>query len=114
MKTSTQLVKGLLEGCILIIIAKEETYGYRICEDLNQGGFDNIGEGTVYPILIRLEKKGLIQSDIRKSPLGPKRKYFSLTDDGHEYLGSFKSEWHRTQAAVSHFIAMDKEQKHET
>ena len=114
MNTSTQLLKGLLEGCILMIIAADETYGYQICEDLSKGGFENTGEGTVYPILIRLEKKGLIQADIRKSPLGPKRKYFSLTEEGREYLNIFKSEWRHTQAAVNTFITKNEERKNET
>ena len=59
MKPNAQILKGLLEGCVLKLIEKDETYGYKICEDLALGGFENVGEGTVYPIVIRLEKKVL-------------------------------------------------------
>ena len=67
----TQLMKGTLEGCILLIIGRETTYGYEIMERLSQYGFCGIREGTIYPLLVRLEKKNLITSEYRVSPLGP-------------------------------------------
>lgn len=99
-----QMLKGLLEGCILKIIEREETYGYKICEDLVKGGFYNVNEGTVYPILIRLEKRGLIRSVKKTSPFGPKRKYFHLTDEGLTYLKNFKDVWHETSKAVDYYM----------
>ena len=89
----TQLLKGILEGCILSIIAKGETYGYEILSELEQGGFDDIGEGTVYPILTRLDKQGLIQCRKAKSPLGPIRKYYSITEPGMQRLEHFKNNY---------------------
>lgn len=89
----TQMLKGLLEGCILTIISKEETYGYKICEELMTFGFEELNEGTVYPILTRLEKRGLLIVEKKKSPLGPKRKYYTLSAYGLEYLIEFKKEW---------------------
>ena len=88
-----QMLKGLLEGCILEIINRGETYGYQITEDLNKMGFESLNEGSVYPVLIRLQKKGLLNSESKKSPLGPKRKYFYLTDVGRNYLAEFKTAW---------------------
>jgi len=73
---STQILKGLLEGCILKIVSSHETYGYKICERLTVYGFQEISEGSVYPILIRLEKKKLLYSKMINSPLGPMRKYY--------------------------------------
>lgn len=99
-----QMLKGLLEGCILKVIAQEETYGYRICEDLVSGGFSEVNEGTVYPILIRLEKKGFIASVKKDSPLGPKRKYFHLTDTGLAYLKMFSDIWRETSKTVDYFM----------
>ena len=60
MANSTQILKGLLEGCILKIVNNNETYGYQICEKLTVYGFQEVSEGSVYPILIRLEKKKLL------------------------------------------------------
>jgi PadR family transcriptional regulator PadR len=90
---TTQILKGLLEGCILNIVSKNETYGYEICEKLIEFGFKDISEGSVYPILIRLEKKKLLYSIMKKSPLGPMRKYYYLTEDGMEELKEFISSW---------------------
>lgn len=93
MANTTQILKGLLEGCILNIVSKNETYGYEICEKLIEFGFKDISEGSVYPILIRLEKKKLLYSIMKKSPLGPMRKYYYLTEDGMEELKEFISSW---------------------
>ena len=82
MATDTQLLKGVLEGCILGLINDKASYGYLIVEKLKQGGFDNIQEATVYPILTRLEKRGLLLSERRPSAVGPPRKYYLLTDMG--------------------------------
>ena len=85
----TQLLKGILEGCILMIISKDETYGYDILSALETYGFTDIHEGTLYPILVRLEKKKDIICRIGKSPYGPKRKYYSLTEEGRRDLEQF-------------------------
>lgn len=88
-----QLLKGLLEGCILKIISQGETYGYEITNYLNKSGFLELNEGSVYPVLIRLEKKGLVKTEIKKSSLGPRRKYFRITSEGEAYLVSFTKLW---------------------
>lgn len=87
----SQLLKGVLEGCVLAIIASRETYGYEIISILTEYGFDGIQDGTLYPVLTRLEKKKLISCRLGKSPLGPKRKYFSITEAGAQYLTQFKT-----------------------
>lgn len=101
MINKAQMLKGLLDGCVLEIISREETYGYKITEALNDYGFKELNEGSVYPVLIRLEKKKFIRSESKKSPLGPKRKYFTITDDGKEYLLSFKDLWNDVQHTVN-------------
>ncbi|WP_418791825.1 PadR family transcriptional regulator [Phosphitispora sp. TUW77] len=107
MADNTQMLKGLLEGCILKIISKKETYGYAICEELNRFGFNELNEGTVYPILIRLEKNNLIYSVKKDSPLGPKRKYFYLTNEGENQLKSFLINWKRMQSRVNRIVEED-------
>lgn len=86
----TQLLKGILEGCVLQLISKQETYGYELLMWLSDYGFTSIQEGTLYPVLTRLEKRGYISSRMGKSPLGPRRKYFSITQQGILYLSDFK------------------------
>lgn len=60
MDSLTELLKGVLEGCVLEIINRKETYGYEITKNLNDSGFPDVVEGTVYTILIRLEKNNLV------------------------------------------------------
>lgn len=75
---------------MLSIISRGETYGYEILLILEKYGFNDIYEGTLYPILTRMEKKGIISCRKAKSPLGPKRKYYSITKIGEEYYEDFK------------------------
>ena len=89
----SQMMKGILEGCILKIIDKSETYGYEIVEQLQRYGFVDVKEGTLYPLLLRLEKKGLIVATFKPSPLGPRRKYYNLTEAGQEYIIRFYEVW---------------------
>jgi PadR family transcriptional regulator PadR len=96
----TQLLKGLLEGCVLKIISLGETYGYEITSELNKAGFTDINEGSVYPVLLRLEKKGILESVKKKSSLGPSRKYFRLTQEGDKYLKSFIHLWSEISSVV--------------
>ncbi len=97
----SQLMKGTLEGCILKIISLRTTYGYEIMEHLKKNGFDDLSEGTIYPLLLRLEKQGGIRSTLLPSPLGPKRKYFTITESGKEYLKSFEDSWDKLYRSVN-------------
>lgn len=104
MANSTQILKGLLEGCILKIISSHETYGYKICERLAMHGFEKVSEGSVYPILIRMEKKKLIYSVMKESPLGPMRKYYYLTDEGIIELKDFISSWNEIKNHIDNVL----------
>lgn len=89
----TELLKGVLEGCVLEIISRRETYGYEITRRLNALGFTDVVEGTVYTILIRLEKNRLVEMTKKPSELGPPRKFFTLNDAGREELRRFWEKW---------------------
>ncbi len=93
MENITEMLKGILEGCVLQIISHEEIYGYEITKRLNELGFTDVVDGTVYTILLRLEKNGLISSVKKKSDIGPPRKFFSLTVDGQQRLEEFWLKW---------------------
>ena len=97
-----QLRKGTLEGCILKIISREAAYGYAIT--LRESGFDDLTEGTLYPLLLRLERKGLIAAEYRAGSGGPSRKYYRLTPDGEQYLAEFTAAWQTTGAAVNRIM----------
>lgn len=104
MANTTQILKGLLEGCILEIVNKRETYGYEICEKLIEFGFREITEGSVYPILIRLEKKKLLYSKMKVSSFGPMRKYYFLTEEGTSELKEFKSSWNEIKRNIDNVL----------
>jgi len=94
MNNKSQLLKGSLEGCVLKIIdLKGESYGYEIAKLLKDNGFNDISEGTLYPLYTRLQKNKLIESFMQKSDLGPSRKYYKLTEKGQQELLDFVSGW---------------------
>lgn len=103
----SQLLKGVLEGCVLGVIVKGETYGYEILSVLENAGFENLLEGTLYPVLTRLEKKGLISCRKAKSPFGPVRKYYSITESGQEYFDNFKASYERITTASGKILNGD-------
>ncbi|MDW3934666.1 PadR family transcriptional regulator [Staphylococcus saprophyticus] len=95
MSISDQIMKGLLDGAILGLIAQGETYGYEILDKLKSQQFPEISDGSIYPVLLRLNKKGYVTSVSKKSMTGgPKRKYYSITDTGKNELNQFKANWH--------------------
>lgn len=100
----TQLMKGILEGCVLAVIEKGETYGYEILSELEEKGFENLGEGTLYPIITRLDKNGYISCRKAKSPLGPIRKYYTITENGKEHLESFKESYQRIMTTAEKIL----------
>jgi len=89
----TEMLKGVLEGCVLEIISRKETYGYEITRKLNDLGFTDVVDGTVYTILVRLEKNKLVEITKKPSDKGPPRKFYTLNDAGREELLRFWEKW---------------------
>src|SRR4051794_40862826 len=89
----TEMLKGTLEGIVLAFLAGQSAYGYEITAWLRDQGFDDIAEGTIYALLIRIEKRGLV--DVQKVPSekGPPRKVFSLNAQGQTELKEFWRTW---------------------
>lgn len=106
---SSQMLKGILEYCILKIIEKEESYGYEIVQQLKSLGLEDMTEGTVYPLLLRLEKNDYIAMEMRKSELGPKRKYYHITPTGKEELKGFSQSWKELSHIVNKVFTASKE-----
>lgn len=95
MENNAQLLKGILEYCVLKLIEKEPTYGYEIVIQLKQLGFSELSESTLYPMLLRLEQQEKVKVERRPSPKGPSRKYYVVTEKGRQSLFDFKKNWNQ-------------------
>ena len=100
----SQMLKGTLEGCILAVMERQETYGYEISQQLERFGFGKIAEGTIYPLLLRLEKNGLAEAVYRQSEVGPRRKYYRLTAAGERELAEFIQNYRALRGAVDNLL----------
>lgn len=107
MYDKSQLMRGTLEGCILKILSDDTTYGYEVVTKLEEYGFEDIREGTIYPLLVRLEKRGIIDSEFRPSPLGPSRKYYSITPEGRAYLEEFIKHWQQVAVSINTIFGLE-------
>jgi PadR family transcriptional regulator PadR len=92
-KQMTELLKGTLEGIVLAILSGRDAYGYEITGWLRDQGFTDIAEGTVYALLVRIEKRGLVDVEKVPSEKGPPRKVYSLNKHGRSYLDEFWRSW---------------------
>ena len=92
--------KGVLELCILSIIAEEEVYPSDIIQKLKESELIVV-EGTLYPLLTRLKNAGLLHYNWRESTEGPPRKYFQITADGQQFLNSLIDTWNQLVHAVN-------------
>lgn len=97
----TEMLKGVLEGCVLEIISRKQTYGYEITRQLNALGFSDVVDGTVYTILVRLEKNKLVDIEQKASTVGPPRKFFALNDAGREELHRFWTRWEFLESKIN-------------
>lgn len=100
----SQLLRGILEGCVLSVISQGETYGYQILAKLEENGFETLFEGTLYPVITRLENKGYVSCRKEKSPYGPIRKYYSITVSGEKQLDAFKKSYHKISCAAEKIL----------
>ena len=89
----TQLRKGILEFCVLNVLEDEPLYGYDIVRQLRTLDVLIISEGTIYPVLSRLRKEGLLKTFLKESREGPARKYYQLTDSGKDMLTRMRGVW---------------------
>ncbi|MED1739040.1 PadR family transcriptional regulator [Bacillus swezeyi] len=98
--SSTQMLKGILEGCLLAVISEGEIYGYEMTKVLAKYGFSDISEGSIYPILLRMQKEKWVNTELKASPNGPKRKYYTLAPRGEEELHTFMTRWKTLSESV--------------
>lgn len=98
--TKAQMRKGVLEYCILAILSRGEAYPSDILERLKEARMIVV-EGTVYPLLMRLKNGGLLVYRWEESTSGPPRKYYSITDEGRNFLTELASTWSELAVAVT-------------
>ena len=95
----SQMRKGVLEYCILSLLAKEDAYATSIISRLKDVNMIVV-EGTLYPLLIRQKNQGLLSYRWEESPQGPPRKYYSITDKGREQLAQMDEAWNEIISTI--------------
>lgn len=101
-KQMTEMLKGVLEGIVLAILASRPAYGYEITARLRDQGFSDIAEGTIYALLVRVEQRGLVDARKVPSEKGPPRKVYSVNPAGEQYLAEFWRTWGFLAARLEH------------
>ena len=102
-----QLRRGVLEFCVLAMLAKEDRYGFDIARTLGAVEPIGVSEGTIYPLLSRLRKDGAVSTSWQESDAGPPRKYYAITAQGRRVLADFTDEWARFREAVDTVLQGD-------
>jgi PadR family transcriptional regulator PadR len=93
-----QLKKGVLELCVLSLLARGDSYAYEIASRLTNG--IGMGEGTIYPLMRRMQSDGLVKTYLVESASGPPRKYYKLTAAGRAAFEAQRAEWTTFEGAV--------------
>lgn len=92
--------KGALEYCVLALLSGDPRYGFELVQELGQVDGMLTTEGTIYPLLSRLRREGLVETEWRESKSGPPRRYYMLAPKGREALAAFRREWATFRNAV--------------
>lgn len=101
----TQLKKGTLEMCVLSLLTDNDRYGYELVTLISKE--IEVTVGTIYPLLNRLKKEALIESETRDSPDGPSRKYYHLTEKGRIAFATSVEEWQKFAAGIDRILGGD-------
>jgi PadR family transcriptional regulator PadR len=96
----TELLRGVLDLCLLAVMQEGPAYGYEMTKRLSARGLSIVGEGSIYPLLGRLEREGLVETHRAASNGGPPRKYYSVSSAGEIELEAGIAEWHAARDAV--------------
>ena len=96
----SQMRKGMLEYCVLLLLRGERSYANDIIQKLKDADLIVV-EGTLYPLLTRLKKDGLLSYEWQESLQGPPRKYYALTDEGLNWLAGLNAAWNELANTVA-------------
>lgn len=100
----TQLRKGTLEMCVLAVLAERDSYVYEMVSRLAQSM--EISEGTIYPLMRRLQADQWVSTYLAESSSGPARKYYTLTDAGRAELATMRAEWMSFVDEINHVLGL--------
>jgi PadR family transcriptional regulator PadR len=89
----TQLLRGALDMCLLALLGREPAHGYELVRRMADAGFGAVGYGTIYPLLTRMRRLGLVADEQVASPAGPPRKVYALTAAGRDRLAAWERQW---------------------
>jgi PadR family transcriptional regulator PadR len=103
----TELLRGVLDLCLLAVMKEEPAYGYEMTRRLRERGLASVGEGSIYPVLGRLERDGLVETYRSASNGGPPRKYYRPSSAGRLALTLGISEWRAARNAVDALLVPD-------
>jgi PadR family transcriptional regulator PadR len=104
----SQLLRGVLDICLLAVMGEGPAYGYEMTKRLRARGLSMVGEGSIYPLLGRLERDGLVETRRAASNGGPPRKYYSLSPEGERVLEAGVREWQTARDAVDGALGLVK------
>jgi len=99
-KMLAQMRRGAIEYCVLALLRDEDLYGLELTRRLAEADGLVTSEGTVYPLLTRLHREGLVEATWEESPTGPPRRYYRITKDGRSALKTFLGQWERFRTTV--------------
>jgi PadR family transcriptional regulator PadR len=99
-RRTTELLRGVLDLCVLAVLAEGPAYGYEMTKRLRERGLSRVGEGSIYPLLGRLEREGLVETFQKTSNGGPPRKYYRPSRKGQKALAAGVSEWRAARDAL--------------
>lgn len=100
----TQLRRGALEYCVLALLRDRPRYGFDLVRELSEADGLLTSEGTIYPLLSRLRKDGMVSTSWAESESGPPRRYYALTADGRSALARFVQDWRRFRDSVDRVL----------
>lgn len=101
----SELLRGVLDLCLLAVMAEGPAYGYEMTKRLRARGLSIVGEGSIYPLLGRLEREGFVETYRAASDGGPPRKYYRPSAEGRQVLAAGISEWRAARDAVDAVLA---------
>ena len=100
----SQMLRGVLDLCLLAVVLDEPAYGYEMTRRLRERGLSTVGEGSIYPLLGRLEREGLVATHRAASDGGPPRKYYSASPSGRRALAEGVRAWREVRGEVDSIL----------
>ncbi|MBU2671025.1 helix-turn-helix transcriptional regulator [Actinoplanes bogorensis] len=102
-----QLLRGTLDMCLLALLSQQPAHGYGLVQRVGEAGFPSVGYGTIYPLLTRMRRLGLVTQDVQDSPHGPARKVYGVTEAGRERLTAWTTQWNEFIDKVDRVVTVD-------